>query len=97
VPDLQLRAGDPGILLFARAVLLRLLVSEASTSPFPVRECTHYEDKRLASKKEMEEIAWFLTTRKSGRSVGFVSAEKFQELEAAEGAATKNKSTEPKE
>jgi hypothetical protein len=25
-----------------------------------------YEDKRLASKKEMEEIAWFLTTRKPG-------------------------------
>ena len=48
---------------------------------FQVRECTSYEDKRLASKKEMEEIAWFLTTRKSGRSVGFVSAARFQELE----------------
>jgi hypothetical protein len=65
--------------------------------PFPVRECTHYEDKRLASKKEMEEIAWFLTTRKSGRSVGFVSAEKFQELEAAEASAIKNETTEPTE
>lgn len=67
--------------------------------PFPVRECTHYEDKRLANKKEMEEIAWFLTTRKSGRSVGFVSAGKFQELEleAEEASATKNESTEPTE
>jgi hypothetical protein len=45
-----------------------------------VGECTYYEDKRLASKKEMEDIAWYLTTRKSGRSVGFVSAAKFQEL-----------------
>jgi hypothetical protein len=25
---------------------------------FPVRECTFYEDKRLATKQEMEEIAW---------------------------------------
>lgn len=67
--------------------------------PFPVRECTLYADKRLANKKEMEEIAWFLTTRKSGRSVGFVSAEKFQELEleAAEASAMKNESTEPTE
>jgi hypothetical protein len=48
---------------------------------FPVSECTRYEDKRLASKGEMEDIAWFLTTRKAGRSVGFVSAVKFQELQ----------------
>jgi hypothetical protein len=48
--------------------------------PFAVSECTFYEDKRLASKEAMEEIAWFLTTRKPGRSVGFVSAAQFQEL-----------------
>ncbi|HUN63456.1 MAG TPA: hypothetical protein VMU53_15775 [Candidatus Sulfotelmatobacter sp.] len=47
---------------------------------FAVSECTFYEDKRIASKADMEEIAWFLTTRKPGRSVGFVSAAKFQEL-----------------
>ena len=46
---------------------------------FPVRECTFYEDRRLASKEDMEEIAWFLTTRKAGRSVGFVSAAQFQQ------------------
>jgi hypothetical protein len=45
---------------------------------FPVRECTFYEDRRLASKEDMEEIAWFLTTRKVGRSVGFVSAAQFR-------------------
>jgi hypothetical protein len=67
--------------------------------PFPVRACTHYEDKRLASRREMEEIAWFLTTRKSGRSVGFISAEKFHELEleAAEASSIKTESTEPTE
>jgi hypothetical protein len=41
---------------------------------FPVRECTLYEDKRLASKTEMEEIAWHLrsTTSKPYRNLGFV-------------------------
>jgi hypothetical protein len=54
--------------------------------PFPVRECTCYEDKRLASLRAMEEIAWFLTTRKAGRSVGFVSAEQHRAEKEAEVA-----------
>ena len=43
---------------------------------FPVRECTFYVDKRLASKTEMEEIAWHLrsTNGKPTRNLGFVSA-----------------------
>jgi hypothetical protein len=58
---------------------------------FAVCECTFYEDRRLASKSEMEEIAWFLTTRKAGRTVGFVSAEKFRaEQEAASSLANTN-------
>ena len=42
---------------------------------FPVRECTFYVDKRLASKTEMEEIAWHLrsTNGKPTRNLGFVS------------------------
>lgn len=40
---------------------------------FPVRECTFYTDKRLASKSDMEEIAWHLksTTTKPCRNLGF--------------------------
>lgn len=40
---------------------------------FPVRECTFYEDKRLATKEDMVEIAWHLrsTTSKPNRGVGF--------------------------
>lgn len=49
--------------------------------PLSVFECSMYDDKRLASRVEMEEIDWFLTTRKSGRSVGFVSAARFRQLE----------------
>ena len=66
---------------------------------FPVFECSMYDDKRLASKKEMEEIAWFLTTRKSGRSVGFVSAARFRQLEeeAAKSMMIDQTKTEPSE
>jgi hypothetical protein len=50
---------------------------------FPVRECTFYEDRRLASKEDMEEIAWRLrsTTTKPNQSLGFVSAAQLQEIE----------------
>jgi hypothetical protein len=43
---------------------------------FPVRECTFYTDKRLATKTEMEEIAWHLrsTTSRPYRNLGFVRA-----------------------
>jgi len=43
---------------------------------FPVRECTFYQDKRLATKSEMEEIAWHLrsTTSKPCRNLGFVAS-----------------------
>jgi hypothetical protein len=66
---------------------------------FAVSECTFYVDKRLASKSDMEEIAWFLTTRKPGRSVGFVSAAKFQELklEEEESPPVKNEADESTE
>jgi hypothetical protein len=51
---------------------------------FPVRECTFYEDRRLASKEAMEEIAWHLrsTTGKPTRNVGFVSGANLRELES---------------
>jgi hypothetical protein len=56
---------------------------------FSVSECTFYEDRRLASKAEMEEIAWVLTTRKAGRTVGFISAEQFRaEQEASSPTST---------
>ena len=49
---------------------------------FPVRECTFYEDRRLASKKDMQEIAWMLTTKNATRHVGFVSSAQFRQMEA---------------
>jgi len=62
-----------------------------------VSECTFYEDRRLASKSEMEEIAWYLTTRKAGRAVGFVSAERFREQREAATAPVNENSSELEE
>src|ERR1700732_1261574 len=63
---------------------------------FPVRECTFYEDRRLASKEDMEEIAWFLTTRKAGRSVGFVSAAPFRAGKEKKSEIAASASDDPK-
>ena len=65
---------------------------------FPVRECTFYEDKRLASKTEMEEIAWHLrsTSGKPWRSPGFAgSASTATEPEAPDAEATGADSSVP--
>jgi len=64
---------------------------------FAVRECTFYEDKRLASKAEMEDIAWFLTTRKPGRAVGFVSAAQFRAEQKAGSSSTSDSLTRKQE
>jgi hypothetical protein len=51
---------------------------------FPVRECTFYEDKRLASKEDMEEIAWRLRSKmtKPNQSLGFVGAAQLPEIKS---------------
>jgi len=65
---------------------------------FPVRECTFYEDKRLASKEDMEEIAWRLrsTITKPNQSLGFVSAAQLQETESEAARLPPTASDKPK-
>lgn len=48
---------------------------------FPVSQCSSYDDKRLPSKCDMEKIAWVLLTKKAGRTIGFVSAKQFRQIE----------------
>jgi hypothetical protein len=48
---------------------------------FPVSQCSSYDDKRLPSKRDMEKIAWVLLTKKAGRTIGFVTAKQFREVE----------------
>lgn len=62
---------------------------------FPVSECTFYEDRRLASKRAMEGIAWILRTDMPRRRVGFISPEQLREIEA-EAAAVSTNVDEPK-
>jgi hypothetical protein len=49
--------------------------------PFPVSQCSSYDDKRIPSKYDMEKIAWILLTKKAGRTIGFVSAKQFRAIE----------------
>jgi len=42
--------------------------------PFAVAECTDYNDKRIPSRKDMEDIAWILRSKDAGKTAGFVSA-----------------------
>lgn len=51
---------------------------------FSVYECSRYDDKRLTSKWDMEDIAWVLLTNKVGKQIGFVSAKEFKKIEGEE-------------
>jgi len=48
---------------------------------FPVSQCSSYDDRHLPSKRDMEQIAWVLLTKKAGRTIGFVTAKQFREIE----------------
>jgi hypothetical protein len=49
--------------------------------PFSVSECSSYDDKRIPSVGSMEQIAWILLTKKTGRHIGFVTAKQFHQIE----------------
>ena len=51
---------------------------------FLISQCSSYDDKRLPSKWDMEKIAWILLTKKAGRTIGFVTAKQFREIEGEE-------------
>ena len=49
--------------------------------PFKIWECSAYADRRLPSLDGMEKTAWILLTKQAGRSIGFVTAREFKEIE----------------
>ena len=57
------------------------MVEHSPRVPFKVRECTSYGGRRIPSLYHMEKIGWVLLTKSAGRSSGFVTSEKFRELE----------------
>jgi hypothetical protein len=64
-------------------VVLCAFLRHARLVPFKVSQCTDYNDKRLPSKRDMEEIAWIIRTKDINRSVGF--AQNDDEEEQKEG------------
>ena len=46
---------------------------------FPVIRCSDYADRRLASLREMEEIAWILRSDSLRKKVGFVRSSELEE------------------
>lgn len=55
-------------------VILCAFLRPARLVPFKVCQCTDYNDKRVPSKTEMEEIAWIIRTKDVNRQVGFASS-----------------------
>jgi len=52
-----------------------------SPMPFEAYECSEYEDKRLPSKRDMEDTAWILRTNpKQKGTLGFFSPSQLREL-----------------
>jgi hypothetical protein len=72
-------------------------LADSPPVPFPVSECSSYDDKRLPSKRDMEKIAWVLLTKKTGRTIGFVTAKQFREIEGEEAEIIPAASVEPKQ
>ena len=52
-------------------VILCAFLRQPHAVPFKVSFCTDYNDKRVPSKADMEEIAWIIRTKDVNRQVGF--------------------------
>ena len=48
---------------------------------FKVSQCTDYNDKRVPSRKDMEDIAWIIRTKDVNRQVGFAKGEEVDDEE----------------
>jgi hypothetical protein len=56
-------------------IILCAFLRPARLVPFKVSQCTDYNDKRVPSKADMEEIAWIIRTKDVNRQVGFTKKE----------------------
>jgi hypothetical protein len=57
------------------------VTNPATRVEFKVRECSAYSDRSSPSLYWIEKTGWVLLTKTAGRSIGFVTAEKFREIE----------------
>jgi hypothetical protein len=63
-------------------LVLCAFLRPARPVPFKVRHCTDYNDKRVSSKRDMEDIAWIIRTKDVNRRVGFSTVEEKSEGQA---------------
>jgi hypothetical protein len=54
-------------------VILCAFLRQPHAVSFKVSYCTDYNDKRVPSKADMEEIAWIIRTKDINRQVGFIN------------------------
>ena len=62
-------------------VVLCAFLRPAQLVPFKVARCTDYNDKRVPSKSDMEEIAWIIRTKGVNRPMGFAAPDGAGELD----------------
>ena len=60
-------------------VVLCAFLRPARPVPFKVSQCTDYCDKRIPSRRDMEDIAWIIRTKDVNRPMGFNSREEGQQ------------------
>lgn len=65
-------------------VILCAFLRQARLVPFKVSQCTDYNDKRVPSRRDMEEIAWIIRTKDVNRQVGFAQESEVEETQEAE-------------
>ncbi len=61
--------------------VLCAFLRHARLVPFKVSQCTDYNDKRIPSKHDMEEIAWIIRTKDVNRPMGFAQKDEGSEVE----------------
>ena len=71
-------------------VILCAFLRPARLVPFKVSQCTDYNDKRVPSKTDMEEIAWIIRTKDVNRPVGFTQKETDDESEKEDETEQEN-------
>lgn len=62
-------------------IILCAFLRPARLVPFKVSQCTDYNDKRVPSKSDMEEIAWIIRTKDVNPHVGFAREDGRHEAE----------------
>ncbi|HSY92007.1 MAG TPA: hypothetical protein VK812_11590 [Candidatus Binatus sp.] len=71
-------------------IILCAFLRPARLVPFKVSMCTDYNDKRVPSKADMEEIAWIIRTKDVNRPVGFTQKETDDESEKEDETEQEN-------